>query len=172
MLAFFAQVCTLPLYDVAKAGYYLVLKRSPELFYSSYAFRPGQGIAKEQNYTAGDEMAAAEYIAANSAPDEGLFVWGNNATAGYLADRPNPTRFVMEMPLSIDSPYRAQYRAEAMAALTATPPKFIIVGINWWTPSPRAEVLANFPEFATFLEQNYQYDRSFGAIDVYRMDAN
>lgn len=168
-LAFFAQVCAVPFYDVAKAAYYLGLKHSPELYYSSYSYRPG-GNVEEQNYNVADEMAAARYIAANSAPDDGLFVWGNNATAEYLADRPNPTRFLMEMPLSVDGPYRPQYRAEAMEGLTANPPLFIIVGINWWTSKSRAEVLGDFPEFKAFLDDNYRYDRSFGAIDLYRRE--
>jgi len=168
-LAFFAQICALPFHDVAKAAFYLGLKRSPELYYNSYSHRPG-GDPEEQNYNVADEMAAARYIAANTRPDEGLFVWGNNATAAYLADRPNPTRFPMEMPLSVDGPYRPQYRAEAMAGLTARPPVYIIVGINWWTSKSRAEVLEDFPEFSAFLNNKYRYERSFGAIDLYRLD--
>jgi len=169
-LAFFAQVCALPFYDVAKAGYYLGLKRAPDLYYNSYSFLPG-GITEEQNYNAADELAAARYIAASSAPDEGLFVWGNNATLAYLADRPNPTRFTFEMPLSLDGPYRPGYRAEAMAGLTADPPAFVVVGINWRTSEPRADTLEAFPQFAAFLEANYSFDRSFGAIDIYRRNS-
>jgi hypothetical protein len=161
-LVFAAQVCALPLYGAVKCVYYLAVKRAPEIYYASFQF---------QNYNAADEQAAAQYIRAHTDSADGVFVWGNDATIRYLADRPNPSRFTFEMPLSLRGPYLARYRAEAMRDLLARMPAYFVVGVNWWTGDTKGQSLAKFPAMAAFLKQDYRLEKSFGVIDVYRRNS-
>ena len=158
-LVFAAQVCAPPLYGAAKCVYYLAVKRAPETYYASFQF---------QNYNAADEQAAARYIRARTDSADGVFVWGNDATIRYLADRPNPSRFTFEMPLSLRGPYLDRYRTEAMHDLLARAPVYFVVGVNWWTGDTKEQSLAKFPAMAAFLKQDYSLEKSFGVIDIYR----
>ena len=158
-LVFAVQVCALPLYGAAKSIYYLAVKHAPETYYASFQF---------QNYNAADEQAAARYIRAHTDSADGVFVWGNDATIRYLADRPNPTRFTFEMPLSLRGPYLDRYRTEAMHDLGARAPVYFVVGVNWWTGDTKEQSLAKFPAMAAFLKQGYRLEKRFGVIDIYR----
>jgi hypothetical protein len=158
-LVFAVQVCALPLYGAAKCVYYLAVKRSPQRYYASFQF---------QNYNAADEQAAARYIRAHTRSTDGVFIWGNDATIRYLADRPNPTRFTFEMPLSLRGPYLDRYRAEAMHDLTARAPAYFVVGANWWAGDTKEQSLAKFPAMAAFLKHGYRLEKTFGVVDVYR----
>ncbi|MGE3142319.1 MAG: hypothetical protein AB7L65_03275, partial [Hyphomonadaceae bacterium] len=159
-LVFAGEVLAQPMRDAAKAAYYFIVKREPEGFYNSYAFGP---------YNAADERAAARHIAARSGPEDGVFIWGNDATVRYLAGRPNPTRFSFEMPLNLPGAYRDAYRAEAMQGLQAHPPAYIVLGVTWiWMGVSKAQSMADFPEFAAFLHDHYTLETSFGALDLYR----
>jgi hypothetical protein len=160
-LTFTTVVCVPPFYDVAKSIYYLAVKRSPDSYYSSFHYF---------GYNAEDERTAATYIKAHTKPDDGVFVWGNDATVGYLAERPNPSRFTFEMPLSLSGPYLEPYRAQAMRELCNHPPVYFVVGLNWawFMGASKEQALANFPQMATFLSQNYSLEKSFGVLDVYR----
>ena len=166
-LAFSAEVLALPMYDATKSIYYLALKRDPGRYYASYSFVV-DGAAL---YNAENERAAARYIAAHTKPDDGVFIWGNDATVRYLANRPNPSRFTAEMPLSLPGGYLERYRAEAMRELRARPPTYFVVGINWWRPDTREQTLAKFPELSAFLKQGYSLEKSFGILDLYRRKA-
>ena len=144
--------------DAARLGYYLILKRDPEGYNASHSFRL---------YNAGDEIAVARYVAAHSAPRQGLFIWGSDALY-YLADRPNPTRFTFLMPLTMAGPYRAAYRAEVMRDLEARPPTYFVTGISWDGLSKATTELPNFPMMANFLSQKYYLEKSIGVLNVYR----
>jgi hypothetical protein len=169
-LMLMAQVCALPFYDVSKFIYYFVIKRNPDLYYASFQFVPDGGVAG-RTYNVAAEMMAARYIAEHTKPDDGVFVWGNDASVRYLADRPNPTRFTYEIPLSLDGPYRAAYRSEAMEALRARPPVYFVVGLNWWAADTKAQSLSKFPELAAFLSRGYHLERSIGGLDLYRRNS-
>jgi len=162
-LIFTAQVCAPPFYDAAKSMYYLGVKHAPDSYYASFQF---------QNYNAEDERAAARYIKAHTNSNDGVFVWGNDATVRYLADRPNPSRFTFEMPLSLQGPYRKRYRAEAMGELRARPPTYFVAGVNWWAGDTKAQSLAKFPEMAAFLKYGYSREQSFGVVDLYRRNGS
>ena len=160
-LVFAGQVCALPLHDTAKFLYYFGVKHAPERYYASFHYGP---------YNAADERAAARYIAAHTNADEGVFVWGNDATIRYLANRPNPSRFTFEMPLTLQGPYLARYRAEAMRELLTRPPTYLVVGVTWLGVT-KEESLGNFPELAAFLHAHYHLEKSFGFDDLYRRNA-
>lgn len=118
-------------------------------------------------YNAADEVAAAKYVRDNSTPQDGLFVWGIDATILYLSERRNPTRFTFDLPLIINGPFRKAYRAEAIAGLTSAPPKFIVVGTGW-NASDKQTLLADFEELRRFLEASYTPSAKFGSVEIYR----
>lgn len=153
-----AAVVKQPLRDIATFGYYSILKHDSEGYYASNDFRL---------YNAADEIAAARYIAAHTSPQQGVFIWGSDALY-YLANRPNPSRFTFLMPLTLPGPYRAAYRAEAMRELMAHPPTYFVTGIAWDGLSKAVTAMADFPEMANFLSQDYSLEKSIGVLDLYR----
>lgn len=161
-LAFTVEVCAPPLREAVKCIYYLAVKHDPDGYYSAF---------QVYIYNAEDEQAAARYIKAHTKPDDGVFVWGNDATVQYLADRRNPSRFTFEMPLSLPGSYLERYRAEAIREVRARPPTYFLVGINWWGSDTKEQSLAKFPEMDAFLKQDYSLEKSFGALDLYRLNA-
>ena len=130
----------------------------PAEYYSLYDFH---------TYNVADGIRAAEYIRTNSAPDDGVFVWGNHAMVRFLADRPNPTRFEYDLPLTTPGALYNVYRAEMIDGLTAEPPAFIVVG-STWHGGPKEEYIAAFPEFKALLKNTYRLEKSFGFVDLYR----
>jgi len=163
-LTFAAEICAVPLHDAAKCIYYLAFKHQRDLYYSSFNFM----VNGADVYGVANELSAERYLAGHTTPHDGVFIWGNDATIRYLADRPNPTRFTFEMPLSMPGTFRAGYRVEALQGLRKRPPAYFIVGTNWWRMDTKGQALAKFPEMANFLRQNYKLDKSFGLIDLYR----
>jgi hypothetical protein len=95
-----------------------------------------------------------------------VFVWGNDATITYMLDRPNPSRFVFNMPLLLEGEHLAPYRAEMLQALAVTPPKYVVVGTGW--RGEKHESVPAFPEFQTLLATDYTLETTIGYLDVYR----
>jgi len=151
-----------PLRDFVRFAIDAVAQRDLDKFHRVYSFRL---------YNAADEIAAARYIAARTAPEEGLFVWGADATVAYLADRPNPTRFSFLLPLTMTGAFLDQYRDEAMQGLTARPPVYIVSGIAWDGLSEADKLLPDFPEFEAFLKTYYELETTIGALKLYRLRA-
>jgi hypothetical protein len=158
-LMFTFLVCAQPLLAAVRSVYFLDIKHTPDAYYASFQF---------EKYNSEDQIAAARYIRAHTNPRDGVFVWGNDATARYLTNRPNPTRFTFEMPLSLQGAYRARYRIEVMQQLRVHPPTYFMVGMNWWNTDTKQQSLEKFPDLNTFLNQNYHLETSFGNLDLYR----
>jgi hypothetical protein len=146
-----------PLRDFARFSRHFILKHDPEGYYASYSFRL---------YNAGDEIAAAHYIAAHTSAQQEVFDWGSDALY-YLANRPNSSRFTFIMPLTLPGPYRAAYHAEVMRELMARPPAYIVSGISWDGLSKAEQDLKGFPAMAQFLNEGYSLEKSFGVVDIY-----
>jgi hypothetical protein len=88
----------------------------------------------------------------------------------YLADRPNPTRFINDPPLSLPNRYRERWRQEVMADLTADPPVYIVVAMDDATSfeaDTSEEQLPNFPAFAAFLAAHYRLETTIGDFGIY-----
>jgi hypothetical protein len=156
-LVFLGVVAASPAREVVRWARH-VTGALPAEYYDHYEFF---------TYKAGDEMRAARHLAARTGPDDGVFVWGNDATARFLADRPNPTRFEFDLPLTTWGAFQGGYRGEMMADLAAAPPAYIIVGTPWHG-GPKQMHLDAFPEFLTFLTSRYVLETSIGSIDLYR----
>ena len=123
-------------------------------------FRLGQ-------YSAADQMAAANYIDSHTAPTDRVAIFGYESPIVYLSGRKNATRFSYALPfvgVQSSPAARERYRREFMKSIESEP-AYIVVGILLLGGSRSIEV---FPEFAEFLSRRYRLEQSFGVVDLYR----
>ncbi|MFZ0548963.1 MAG: glycosyltransferase family 39 protein, partial [Candidatus Promineifilaceae bacterium] len=125
-----------------------------------------------EEYELLDVVDTAEYLTQHTAEDDPIFVWGHYAMLYYLANRPDPTRFINDPPLSIPNSHQTAWREEAMIDLTADPPVYIIVATDDDTdfePQTTQEQLADFPALNAFLNGRYRLETTIGALELYRI---
>jgi 4-amino-4-deoxy-L-arabinose transferase-like glycosyltransferase len=126
------------------------------------------GFRHEDNdFCAGDEMAAAEYVKAHTTDTDRIAIFGYDAPVLYLSGRQNATRF--SFPLALvgwrsTKASRTEYQREFMNALR-DPPTYLVVGLLFPT---REQAFGDFPGFDAYLERSYTKERSFGVVDLYR----
>ncbi len=121
----------------------------------------------DRSYVAADQMAAAEFIRANTTDRDRVAIFGYDAPVLFLSGRTNATRYSYALPLvghRSSSAFRAEYRRDYMASL-ADVPAYVVVGLLF---SGKARTLDEFPEFKAYLAQHFALQRSFGNVDVYR----
>jgi hypothetical protein len=120
-----------------------------------------------------DVVETADYLAARTGEDEPIFVWGHYAMIYYLADRPNPTRFINDPPLSLPHGRQAKWRQEVMVDLAADPPTYIVIATDDTTdfePKTSEEQLPDFPALADFIASRYQLETTIGSFELYRLN--
>src|SRR6266853_3388975 len=133
-------------------------------------------VGKDQyyaSYTAGrfvvgDDMAAARYIQAKTAPTDGVAVFGNDTLINFLSGRANPTRFLSggALTLGSGSAIRSAYRHEYMNGLQKALPAYIVVGVAFGALT-KEQAIQSFPEFETLLHERYALETQFGYLDLY-----
>jgi hypothetical protein len=69
----------------------------------------------------------AAYVRDHTDPADTVLVWSHEATINFLADRLSPTRFAVDGWLVVASPMQDRWRGEFVAALEASPPRYIVV---------------------------------------------
>lgn len=121
----------------------------------------------------GGQLGAARYLRQNSAPDDGVFMWGAHCVIYYLADRRPPTRFVSNLGLMARwSP--PTWKDELMRDLEKSPPRFIVVASRdtvtniTYTILDSRSYLSLFPRLDHFINDNYQQVAGFGPFFIYR----
>lgn len=115
------------------------------------------------------QRAAAAYLAARTAPDDGFVVWGYDAGLFYLADRRTPFRLAgwfWPMATGADS-VRAAYRREYVRDLRRTRPKYVVVNTDVRGVASIAR-LESFPEFRAELDREFTRDTTFGPLLLLR----
>lgn len=121
----------------------------------------------DRSYVAADQMAAAEFIRANTTDRDRVAIFGYDAPVLFLSGRSNATRYSYALPLvgyRSSSAFRTKYRRDYMASL-ADVPAYVVVGLLF---SGKERTLDEFPEFKVYLAQHFALQRSFGNVDVYR----
>ena len=118
-----------------------------------------------------DVVETADFIATHTAQETPIFIWGHYAMIYYLADRPNPTRFNVDPPLSL--PHRQQeiWRQETAEDLAANPPAYIVVATDDTTQfesQSSKEQLPNYPALTSFMAAYYQLETTIGSFELYR----
>lgn len=149
-----------------------ILSRHVEYTVEVFSLITGQtsDAAYLEQYDLLDVVETADYLAAHTGEDESIFVWGHYAIIYYLADRPNPTRFINDPPLSLEHDRLAAFRQEAAEDLAADPPAYIVVATDDATslePDTSEEQLTEFTALTAFLASRYQLDTTIGDLEIY-----
>jgi hypothetical protein len=131
---------------------------SEQAYFASYVFN--------ETYSAADMVAAGRHIRERTKPEDGVFVWGNDAVIRFLAGRRDPTRFTHVLPIESPGPFMARYRAEMMQGLTTDPPAYIVVGGPWVS---KQTALGFFPDFTALIAARYVLETTIGHVDLYRL---
>lgn len=116
--------------------------------------------------------AVAVYVAAHTAKEDPIFVWGFECAIYDLADRPLASKFIYNVPQR--AVWSAKPMQEAlMADLTRTPPKAIVVEHHDVFPmvtgsaDDSAVSLSKFPRLRAMLDDDYRFAERIGDFDVY-----
>lgn len=132
---------------------------------SSEQYNDGFGIP-------GPDIRAARYLAEHSGADDGVVIWGWNASILFMSGRQSPTRFGWSMPLMLGegTAFRAAYRREFLCDISRDPPRWIV-------NAPQSERLLgghftvdDFPEFAALLNRHYRVRSTISDLVLYERD--
>jgi hypothetical protein len=141
--------------------------RDPERSYARYAF----AIPLEKLH---DQMEIIDYLKKNSAPDDGVFVWGTAPLINFLSQRSNPSRFVSNFAL-ISSWGPKRWRQELIGELSRKPPRYIVVarhdqilGVTF-NYSDSEGCLGKYPELSGFISNRYEPLKNLFDFEVYRL---
>ena len=117
----------------------------------------------------GVQMQAVDWLR-TAAPGK-IFTFGWLCSVAWLSERDYVSRFGYSLPLMMGegTDVRSRYRAEALAALDADPPRYIVVGPLSEQILGRRFTIADFPELAELMRTRYQEVSRFGAITIYEI---
>jgi len=111
------------------------------------------------------EEAVADYLRWNSSRKDRVLVFGLEPGLNFLADRPAPTRFVYDLPLTTEArgnarfaEYQAGLRREFLGELQTRPPLYVVVAEKDATsiePVESYQQMQAFTPFRDWLEQGY-----------------
>jgi len=108
-------------------------------------------------------LRVVRWVQLNTGPGEPVLFLPNDAAYYYLADRPNPIRFVLGHQVVGDD-----HRREVLFDLRNRPPRYIV-----WDHAalvvdgiPHEQVFGG--EIMRFFEENYEEEISFGTVEILR----
>jgi len=139
--------------------------RQPEISYMTYLW-------PHTLEHLGGEMGVIRYLKENSAPRDGVFVWGTQPLIYFLSQRRPPTRFLSNLGL-ISAWAPASWQVELVRDLQASPPRFVVVVRGDAIPSVSGtnmdseKYLSVFPKLAAFIADSYQPVTTIGNFVVY-----
>ena len=116
----------------------------------------------------GNDMRAVRWLREHGEPGP-VFVFGWHSAVAWLSGRETVSRFGYSLPLMLgeDLDMRARYRAEVVDALTATPPRYILVGAQSAQILGARVTLDDFPALADLIRGSYQEASRFGSLTIY-----
>jgi hypothetical protein len=121
-----------------------------------------------------DNLAAADWIAHETTPDERVFVWGFDPMVNFVAERKTVSRFLYNYPLVVawGDP---RYESELLAALAADPPTLFVVGSDDATPTVTGTkedsraLLQRFTALSALVHARYDRVERVTRFDIYRL---
>jgi hypothetical protein len=136
-----------------------------ETFYASYPHQlPFEHL--------GGELKVIDFLDKNARSNDGVYVWAAHCAIYYLSGHQPPTRFVSNLGIvSLWSPY--SWRGELIRDLRNTRPRFIVVArgdqlpILTYVNLDSEKYLRTFPEFDSFIKNNYKPAADFDTFVVY-----
>jgi hypothetical protein len=145
------------------------------------SFPPLHQVASNLIEPAGGDArsAAAAYIKKVTTPEDTILVWGWEAVIYFLSQRDAPTRFALPFALYLDTPYLNEYAGILLQEVQAHPPAFILdlrdPGMPFIDGRPAETCVSGnqmihqrMVDFLAYVCANYQEDRSFDTINVYK----
>lgn len=140
--------------------------RNPDASYGSYPW--AQPISHFP-----DQMRVISYLRENLQPEEGVFVWGSEPLIYFLANRPCPTRFALNLPLV--SPWSPpEWREEIVETLRHDPPRFLVVARDDAIPyiafhdMDSEEFIDAYPDLAILISDYYEPVGDLDYFMIYR----
>ena len=120
-----------------------------------------------------DQITIIDYLRKNSAPSDGVYVWGTAPLINFLTPRPNPSRFVANHALI--SPWGpAHWRQDLITELAQKPPRFIVVERHDAIPpvtlnyDDSEQCLKKYPALASFISGRYESVSNLNDFEIYR----
>lgn len=121
-----------------------------------------------------DQLRVIDYLKANSAADDMVYVWGTAPLINFLAQRRSPGRFVSN--LGLISPWGPRHwRVELMRELEAKRPRFVVAARHDAIPKvsetwkDSEQFLEDFPPLATLISSRYDRAVNFQDFAIYRL---
>jgi hypothetical protein len=121
-------------------------------------------------------MVAAEYLRARTDDDDKIWVWGHHTAIYALAQRESPTRFIYNEPLLMHirggNPWQSEWRAEALEAVYADPPAYILLTtfdrtfFDFQNPNVSWHGIAEYDQLTRV---HYIQEHEFGRFQFFRL---
>jgi hypothetical protein len=123
-----------------------------------------------------DHAVAADYIRERTKPGDMIWVWGHHSAIYALSDRMPPTRFIYNEPLlmhlSVDNPWQAQWREDALNDVYANPPVYILLTtfdrtfFDFRNPNIAWKLIPEYNELTT---SHYLKEYEYGRFQFFRL---
>jgi hypothetical protein len=120
-----------------------------------------------------DQVAIIDYLEKNSAPEDGVFVWGIAPMINFLTQRPSPSRFVAS-PVVVSPWGPARWRQDLICELNRKPPRFIVVERHdslpgvFFTRDDSEQLLTRYPGLTSFMVSRYEVAKNLYDFEIYR----
>ena len=116
---------------------------------------------------------AAEYLRQQTTEADYVQVWGFETLINTLCGRRPPTRFGFNYPLIVadGTEFQQRYRREFLGDLSSRRPAYIVIvdrDTNDLMPKTSKQYLEGFPEFAAYVQEEYELDRTIGHCELWR----
>ncbi len=118
---------------------------------------------------------SADYLKGRMAADESFFAWSTTPLPYYLTRKHPPTSFIyyysfLDYQFMLPTYRGWQFDFEAnrqqlMRELTSHPPEYLLVDVN---PEQIFDQLFLFQRFSSFISQNYELEKQFGNLLLFR----
>ena len=123
-------------------------------------------------FSAREERNAAEYVMMNSAPDDGLFVWGFAPGVYFLSKRDTPALWMYHVYFDVPALAASGRTSYVESVMLAAPPIVIIrrdqpppPGTRWHDASADLDAL---PELRDFIQREYVRVEQFAYLEVHK----
>jgi hypothetical protein len=143
---------------------------------------PLRQIANALSQPKGEDARSvtAAYLKSVTTPEDTILVWGWESVIYFLAERGSPTRFALPFAFYLDTPYLDEYADILLEEVTARPPAYIADLMDPSMPfiggRPAETCLSGnqmgtqkLVDFLGFICANYEPDRNFDEINVYKL---
>ena len=134
---------------------------------------PAYGTYGRGHFSLQGDWEVAQFLSKRSRAQDRIWVWGFEPAIYLFAERRPATRFIYDLPLSIDvaNPWTPRWQQEALQVLRRSPPRYIVVATQDVTAVEREDSRAQlryFPALARWLQRTYILETQVERFLIYR----